>query len=329
MFISRHFQGSLASQALMKISLGVTAVIVVSAGISYYYIRSVLDFQIREKLEKYVVERGKREEGLFTLAEDNLTELKQETLKQLQVLGNQDPQLEFEQLFVRYPDQAIRNRSHVLDYTRYAGLFASPKLQINADVRRRIVTFYKLLNSYVPAWKNRFAGLYFVAPENFSVSFWPTVPIAQKEPANFYEPGEEYFWVADAQHNPKRETVWTGVYFDPLVKRWMVSCISPVYIGDRLISITGHDVLLNELIKRTVNEQLTGTYNLILRDDGRLIAHPQLMAKLEASKGDFNILHQGDRHLQAIFQQVKNHTANTIIVDNVGYKEYLAITRID
>ena len=330
MFFKQQENGSIVRQALIKISLGVTAVIVASAGVSHYYIRSLLDSQVREKLDKYVVERGQREEGLFSLAEDNLGELKQETLRRLGEVATQDPKEEFDRLFTRYKNGVIRNRPEGFDYRYQAGLFVDPKLTINADIRRRIVSFYNLANTYGPAWKNRFASTYFVAPENFSVTYWPTVAIAQpqQEPA-FYEPGEEYFWIADAKHNPKRETVWTGVYRDPLIKRWMVSCISPIYVKDRLITIIGHDVLLNELIKCTVNDQLKGTYNLIFRRDGRLIAHPQLMSKLEASKGDFNISEKGDLHLKAIFDRVKENAESSTIVDNPEHDEYLAVTKIN
>ncbi|MCY7321553.1 MAG: response regulator [Phormidesmis sp. CAN_BIN36] len=329
MLFKQQGNGSIARQALIKISLGVTAVVVDSTGVSHYYIRSLLDSQVREKLDKYVVERGQREEGLFSLAEDNLGELKQETLRRLGEVATQDPKEDFDRLFVRYKDGAIRNRPEGFDYRYQAGLFVDPKLTINDDIRRRIVSFYNLLNAYGPAWKNRFASTYFVAPENFSVTYWPTVAIAQQQPADFYEPDKEYFWIADAKHNPKRETVWTGVYYDELVKSWMVSCISPIYANDRLITTIGHDVLLNELIKRTVNDQLKGTYNLIFRRDGRLIAHPQLMSKLEANKGDFNISEKGDLHLKAIFDRVKEHAENSTIVDNPQHDEYLAVTKIN
>lgn len=325
MFFSKQTNGSLALQALIKISLGVTAVIVTSTAISYYYIHSILAFQVREKLTKYVIERGERESGLFNLAEDNLALLKQETLRRLEELA-EDPSVEFERLFVRYKDGAIRNRPESFDYTQQAGLFVDPRLSITPDIRRRIVTFYNLMNAYGPAWKNRFASTYFVAPENLSVSYWPTLPIAQQQPADYYEPGQEYFLVADQKHNPKRQTVWTGVYYDPLVKRWMVSCISPIYIGDRLITTIGHDVLLNELIDRTVNNQLQGTYNIIFRGDGRLIAHPQLTKQLENSKGDYNILEKGDRHLRTIFDRIKKD--NNTIIDNPEDNEYLATSKI-
>ncbi|WP_160166339.1 hypothetical protein [Calothrix sp. PCC 7507] len=44
---------------------------------------------------------------------------------------------------------------------------------------------------------------------------------------------QEYFYIADPQHNPGRSLKWTGVYLDSSVKLWMVSAIVPVDQGDR------------------------------------------------------------------------------------------------
>ncbi len=108
----------------------------------------------------------------------------------------------------------------------------------------------------------------------------------------------------------------------------MVSCVSPVYVGDRHVATVGHDVLLNELIKRTVNDQLQGTYNIIFRKDGRLIAHPKLMKKIQESEGSFDILKSGDEHLKNIFQLVKDIKPGEVVIDNTNDGEYLAVTTI-
>ena len=328
MELQRTATGVLARQTLIKMAVRVALVIFGSTAISYFHVFSILESQTRGQLEKYVIERGQRERSLFTLAEDNLALLKKELLWQLKERGNQDPREEFNQLFVKQKDGVTRNRPESFDYTRQAGVWIDPKITIDADVRRRVMTFYNLGNAYAPAWKNRFAGTYFLTPENFSVSYWPTVPIAQGQPADTYEPGEEYFWITDKKHDPQRKTVWTGVYYDHLVNYWMVSCVSPVYVGDRHIATVGHDVLLNELIKRTVNNQIKGTYNILFRKDGRLIAHPKLMKKIQESEGKFNLLKSGDEQLKNIFQQVKNMKPGEVVIDNTKNGEYLAVTTI-
>jgi hypothetical protein len=57
-----------------------------------------------------------------------------------------------------------------------------------------------------------------------------------------------FFYLADADHNPGRKTLWTGVYLDPAGKGWMLSCIAPVYCGDTLKGVAGLDVTFTEMV---------------------------------------------------------------------------------
>ena len=50
-----------------------------------------------------------------------------------------------------------------------------------------------------------------------------------------------FYYLADAQHNPERKPVWTGAYLDPAGHGWMTSCVVPVYRGDFLEGVTGLD----------------------------------------------------------------------------------------
>ena len=56
----------------------------------------------------------------------------------------------------------------------------------------------------------------------------------------------------------------------------------------------GHDILVNELFDRAINDGLSGAYNLIFREDGRLIVHPQHIAEIHQKGGLFDILTSSD-----------------------------------
>jgi two-component system, NtrC family, sensor kinase len=66
-----------------------------------------------------------------------------------------------------------------------------------------------------------------------------------------------------------------------VVKMAMVSVVTPVHGGDRYLGVIGHDALLTDLVNRIMFEHLEGTYNLLLRSDGVLIAHPTLAKAIE------------------------------------------------
>ncbi|WP_199337470.1 MULTISPECIES: ATP-binding protein [unclassified Nostoc] len=298
---------------------------------------STLESQTREQLQKYVIERGKREESLFKLAEDNHKTLKQALLKRLEQLGNQDPREQFNKLFYLWSDGTRRNFLENLpvkqfDSEQYPSVFIGKQVPNTADVRRRMLAFYELTKSYGPAWSNRFVDTYIMGPENFVANYWATVPWGIEAKVDVFMPNEEYFYISDKKHNPARETVWTGLYFDTVPKLWMVSVETPVddRFGNHIATI-GHDIILNELMERTVNDHLHGTYNLIFRSDGRLIVHPDYMPQIQQKLGHFNILESGNAHLQHIFHVVKTLRVETGVIDNSKEDddEYLAVTRIN
>jgi PAS domain S-box-containing protein len=84
----------------------------------------------------------------------------------------------------------------------------------------------------------------------------------------------EFYYLADAAHNPERQAVWTGVYWDPTGMGWMVSCVAPVYRGsDELVGVVGIDVTLERLTEeiRSLRIKQTGSAFLVSQS-GQLIA---------------------------------------------------------
>jgi signal transduction histidine kinase/CheY-like chemotaxis protein len=320
----------LTHTTLIKMAIRIALIILAITAISYWNLVAILESQTLEKLEKYVTERGQRESQLFMLAEDNLTEFKREFLWQLKKMGNSDPKAQFEQLVVEWGDGTIRNILDSFDGTRQVAIYIGKTklgqpLSINADIRRLVVIMHDLLTHYGRAWHNRFTNTHITTPENITISYWPEEPTWVSEvPSDFYMLNEEYFWAADQPHNPTRTLVWTGVYMDPNAKVWMVSAENPIDIDGRHVATVGHDIILTELMTRTIKESFEGTYNLIFREDGRLIAHPKYMNHIMAAKGNFNILTANDQHLLDIFQAIKNRPSGTISLDN----KYLAVTQI-
>ncbi len=321
---------SLTRTTLINMGLRIAMVIIAVTLLSYWHLMSVLQSQTQEQLAKYITERGLRESSIFLLAQDNMELLKQQLLLRLQQFGEQDPQAEFDRLFVRDQDGFIQNRPELFDGTQQAGVSINKNVIITPDVRRRILTFYELATTYGIAWHNRFQDLYLIGPENMVATYWPEVPnyTQNVSKSNLDMPSEEYFLITNRQHNPARVTTWTGILYDAPGKVWLISCVKPVDLGDRHIATIGHDIILNELFDRTIADHLQGTYNFIFRDDGRLIVHPDHLNQIIKQQGNFNIAQASDPHLQRVFQLVTHKPANTIVVDNATDGEYLAVTRL-
>jgi len=323
--------GSLTRKILLQITGSIAVVILASTIVSYFQVINKLKSQTLEQLEKYSIERGEREKNIFVLAEDNHAIFKKVFLEQWQLARqqNQDPKAQFEQLLVKNKDGTFRNRPENFDGRREAGVYIPSSVPNTPETRRHVVLLYNLLNSYGSAWRNRFQNTYINTPENITIVYWPEVPNwIPNIVAGFDMTKEDYFLVSNKQNNPERKTAWTDFYYDKVSKLWLVTCSTPVDINGKHIITIGHDVLLDELLQRTIDNHLAGSYNLIFRADGRLIAHPKLMNEIQEKNGDFNILESENQSLKNIFQAVKDNSTDKVIIDNEKNGEYLAVTKV-
>jgi methyl-accepting chemotaxis protein len=85
----------------------------------------------------------------------------------------------------------------------------------------------------------------------------------------------------------------------------------------------------NTKLHNTINDRLPGTYNLVFRSDGRLIAHPDYIQQIQQAEGQLKINAVPDSHLQQIFRLVKQTTQKTVVLENAAADEYLAVTQLD
>ncbi len=325
------FQGSLTRQTLLKIATSIGVVIIASTAIGYIHLVSRITRQTLTQLEKYVRIRAQRERAIFTLAEDNHKILKQALLERLEADGEYDPYSEFYYEFVQEADGSIRNYPDTFDLEKHPGVFLGQNVTIDADIRQRVMAYYDILSAFGPAWRNRFANTYTQIPENGMVMYMHEYPWAMKAPSreSFRVTDDESFQITRPINNLERKTVWTGIYYDQVADAWMVSCVTPLDVNNRHIATIGHDILVDELLQRTLGDAIEGTYNIILRGDGRLVVHPELMEQIQQEDGKFNIQRSDDPHLRRIFQLATQNSDQQVIIDNPQHDEYLAVTKID
>ncbi|MDB9314043.1 ATP-binding protein [Spirulina sp. CS-785/01] len=326
-------QTSLTRQTLAPMALSIAAVIVASTGIGYFQVIARITEEKLAQAAKYTLLRSQRERTIFTLAEDNHKLLKPIILNTLQDRENLALTPQFNDLVQRMPDQTLRNQQATFDHSQFPGIFLGANVEVDAEMRRRVVTYLELLNSYGSAWQNRFVNTYIQIPENGIAIYMPTYAWTQSAPSDpsFRVTDDESFYITDKEHNPERKTVWTGIYYDPVAQAWMVSCVTPLDVQGQHVGTLGHDILIDELRQRTIRDNLEGTYNMIFREDGRLVAHPdpELIQKIQDRNGTYSIAESQDANLRNIFTLVSEKTNEQVILENPQGEEYLAATTID
>ena len=324
---------SLTRQTLFQMAIRITAIVTVATVISYFHVKHNLQTQTLEQLQRYVQEWGARESAIFVLAQDNLRTFAQDYAKRLENFDVIDPQARFGELFAERGDGSTRLRDFFFEKSSITGVIGK-YVDFDADLRRRLVLGYDLLAQYGPAWQQRFVNLYITTPEHGILIYWPGKPWGLN--ANSWEVNAKL--ALNENENDEvlvidnlrvaRKTTWSTLYFDYAVNDWMVSTTEPVNVDGQYMLSVGHDMLLHELIERMLGSRIEGTYNILLREDGLLLAHPRFMDAIQAQNGNLSIAKTGDANLNRIFNLVKNQADAAVIIDNDKDDEYLAVTRL-
>jgi hypothetical protein len=85
-------------------------------------------------------------------------------------------------------------------------------------------------------------------------------------------PEFNFYFLADAAHNPKREAVWVNEpYIDPAGRGWMVSAIAPVYYQGNLVGVPGIDITVNTVTSRYIQDG-TESNLLIIDNTGTIVS---------------------------------------------------------
>ena len=105
---------------------------------------------------------------------------------------------------------------------------------------------------------------------------WPYFDVSSQYEPNMNVQSYNFYYEADAQHNPSRKTVWIDAYLDPAGLGWMVSCIAPVYRGDFLEGVVGLDITLDNIIKQVLSLNIPWHgFAVLISKDGTFLALPQ------------------------------------------------------
>nr|WP_047861602.1 ATP-binding protein [Archangium gephyra] len=321
--------------------MGIRIAVVIALGtlFSYLHLFNTLRDQSLVQLERSVVERGQREESIFVLADGHHAFLRKVLLERLQSLSQEEADSRFEHLTARLPDGTIRNRPERFDGTKLPGIVVLRGVSVDGDLRKRIVAAYDVLAQHGPALLTRVTDSYLTLPEGAFVVLWPERPTwCQDAEPDYPFAIYDYFTNSLPQNNPQRRTAWSGAFWDTVSKVWMVTASTPVDVEGRHVATISHDVLLDELMARTARGHLPGAYNVIFRDDGQLITHPEL--KLDGTvaynirdasvSGDSTQLGSPEQraHLRHIFERVVGRAPEQRVLALPEHGAYLATTRL-
>jgi len=299
----------------------IAVIIALSTLFSYLHMFRTLRTEALARLQQHVSDRSQREHAVFLLAEENHAILKQALEERIRSLTPKDVDSRFESLFVHLPDGTVRNRPETFDGTRVASVFVPRGVRVDADLRRRILASYDVVNQYGPAFRTRFTDTFVTLPEGPNIVYWPDFPTWAHDVApTELVTSQEFFPLTLPENNPLRRTAWSGVYLDPVPGTTTTTVTTPLDLDGRHVASISHDVLLDELMSRTINDHLPDAYNIIFREDGGLIAHPSMKVKDSTA--------EQQAHLRSIVERVKSLPPGQTVLELPEHGAYLAVARL-
>jgi signal transduction histidine kinase len=320
---------SLARSTLLTMGARIGVIIALTTLASYFHMLHTLRTEALAQLEQHVSERGQREEAIFLLAEDNHAVLKKALEEKIRALTPEEVDARFDKLFARLPDGTVRNRPEGFDGTRMPGVFVPRGVTVDLDMRRRLVASHDVLAQYGPAFHVRFTDTFVTLPEGPLIIYWPERPTwCQDARPDYFVTTQEYFPTSLPENNPERRTVWSNVYMDDVSGVSMSSSTTPLDLDGRHVASISQDVLLEELMVRTVNDHLPGAYNVLLGDDGKIIAHPGLKPGGAADSAPLRDSAEQQAHLRDIVERLKNRLPEQTVLELPEHDEYLAVARL-
>lgn len=141
------------------------------------------------------------------------------------------------------------------------------------------------------------ASLYLNTHDSLNV-IYPYFDVITQYAPHMDIPTYNFYYEADAAHNPTRATTWTDVYLDPAGHGWMASCIAPVYHQDFLEGVVGIDVTVSTITEHVLDMSIPWAgYGILVGDDGTILALP------EKGEGDWGLSELTDHsYSEAIFE---------------------------
>lgn len=231
------------------------------AQIDYLRQTALSDLQASANLEARIIEGQLTQIEALTTTYRNLT---QHALLQPAVSA---PTLAITDSGVRYSPQDTGGAAFF-----YSA--ATPAAQQDLNKAARLATLDPLMRELKQS-SPLVASLYFNSWDSLN-HIYPWFRTPDQYPHDMVIPDFNFYYLADAAHNPTREVVWTNVYLDPAGQGWMMSAVAPVYRGDFLEGVSGVDITVGGILEQINQLQVPWDgYAMLVSQDLNIMAMPK------------------------------------------------------
>ncbi len=336
----------MAHKAIAKAALPILAITILVCGLSFILVRNYYEDQLLSSLRTYMSQRIDRESRLFNDIHQLHKDAKAEFVRRLNDPAPVNLNQYFDELFPLQSDGTRRSSPLLFDGmnlsenipVRGFGAFIPDGENLGANDKKYLLTIFHIVRDFGYTNLSRFSNFYFFTPDNKVLILAPyredrLLFYRQDAPADFDFSEEEVNQITLPENNPDRITRCTSlqpIIYDQTDKTWTTGCMTPMDIEGRHIGSWGNSILLNELLDHAILERLPDAKNMIVTDQGKLIAHPNITYQGDQTLvKHLDIPSSGNDHLKKIYRMVKDHEDQDVfLIDNKDYGEYIAVGHI-
>lgn len=277
----------LARRLLTMVAMLSIAVTGVATAAAFYFVReSAADAQTRH-LAAYVAERVKSEDRLFSDLVKVQDAAAEAMTRRLETGEGAREAARFDALFPEHGDGTRRSAPGLFDgarigerYVYGVGAYLPGAATLTAAERTLFVSALDVVAATGEAQLRHYDNFYFFTPDARLVMFGPTRPdklqfYRRDAPPNLDISKEEMTLLTLPRNNPDRVMKCTKLrrlISDPTGRRLSVACLTPFAFKGRFMGAFGTSLSLNSYLLRAVGDALPGGRNMIVADNGELIA---------------------------------------------------------
>ncbi|MEW6677939.1 MAG: ATP-binding protein [Pseudomonadota bacterium] len=275
---------TLTGRTLIRLALGGGFVLLLTSAVSTWVLYRQVEDHALERLALQALERARVTERVLAQTVESHEVVRRAFVEKWPHYQGEDTLRRFDQLFMRYPDGAIRNRPEISDGRKWSTGWIRKGEVVSDDLKRRFVLFFDLSQQYGPGMVVREDNLFFTGlPEQANLGYDPILypDWIRTIPPDFDQ--KIYAWgrAAYASAQPGEGTRWAGPEYDdsggnPGV---VFSTLTPILYQDRHLATVCTTNTVSGTVKRILPGHQDGSAPaeryVLLSDQGMFIHDTQ------------------------------------------------------
>ncbi len=325
---------------LLAISFAFTATGTVAAFVMF---RDRVEQMRVDDLRLYVEQRTKAEQAIF---EEVRTKHRSATQALMVRYDTADPKQavrDFDRLFPMAADGTRRatlalSTGVAVGGDRLYGMtgFMSPGAHVTDEEKRLLMAATYVVRSSGEAERSTFDNFYFASPRNWLVMFSPDHPekisfYNHDAPADLSVAKLELVQMSLPQNNRTGDTgctKLTPLLTDRTHKSMLSACVTPVYLHGRYVGTWADSMQMGSHFLSATKDALPGATNLIIDENGSLIAYPGFVATSKVTAPAVK-KYEGEWRTHEIADRIRAQHREFGVVDSPDGKKVIAFGHID